>query len=95
LETSAEYVRFIATPEPFLVRFHYRVCRSLIFCFKKAHLKILNAKNNHKIFITEHLTSANYEKLRSLQEDEEIKKVWTLNGRIKYTKKLDQRPFSP
>ena len=76
-------------PEPILVRFHSRVYRSLIFRFKKAHLKILNDKNNHKIFVTEHLTSANYAKLRSLQEDEEIEKVWTLNGRIKFTKKLD------
>jgi hypothetical protein len=77
-------------PEPILVRFHSRVYRTLIFRFKKAHLKNLNSKtNSHRIFVTEHLTSANYAKLRSLQEDEEIEKVWTLNGRIKFTKKLD------
>ena len=76
-----------SSSEPILVRFHSRVYRSLIFRYKRQHLKELNSKSDEKVFLTEHLTQANYAKLRALQEDPETEKVWTLNGKIKFTTK--------
>lgn len=81
-------------PHPVLVRFHSRVYRSLVFRYKKSFLANLNAKAKsahtyqHKVFLTEHLTAANYAKLRSLQEDEEVEKAWSMNGKLKFTRKL-------
>ena len=75
-------------PAPIIARFKSRPFRSLIFKHKKAFFltnKVL------KVSVVEDLTSITYAKLQKLKKNPDIASAWTINGKIRYTAKTDDK----
>lgn len=71
-----------------IARFKSRPFRSLIFKHKKTFFL---ANKELKISIVEDLTSMTFAKLQKLKKNPDIASAWTINGKIRYTTKSDDK----
>lgn len=70
-----------STTIPVIARFKSRPFRSLVFKYKRQYFM----KNKDKTTsISEDLTRATYNRMQTMKNLEEVERVWTLNGVIKY-----------
>lgn len=76
-------------PPPIVVTFSSKPIRLAVLRNKKGNIPIYTTSDgtSYKPFIVEDLTAPTYRMLKELQEDDRVFKVWSLEGRLRYTLK--------
>ena len=95
-----------ASPSPIIIRFFSRLYRSLVFKYKKDFLNSTSPAggtmqtrfgtrrpgDNPRVYIVEDLPIDTYQMMKKMIADDKYKKVWTINGQIRYV--LEAKPES-
>lgn len=84
-----------AKPLPIILRFASKYYRSLVFKYKKQFFTSSSPTvpggrpTKHPVSIFEDLTPINSKKLWEMKQNIDIESAWSMNGRLKYTLKID------
>jgi hypothetical protein len=84
-------------PAPIVIKFTTETVRTAVLCHKKASLPAPTtqerASGTRRFVMVEDLTQANYKMLKLLQEREEVSRVWTIEGRLRFVLKNNEKIF--
>ena len=72
-----------------IIRFQSPILRGILFKFKKVFIKEIGKNND--IYFNEDLTRLNFQCMMKLKAAPDIKNVWSMQGRIKFTTKTDEK----